>query len=185
MLHRLTDADGAYGDIDYVYDAVGNRTSRTIDLGTPETLTYASTSNRLLTVADGTTRTLTYTADGSVATDSRGDDFDFTYNHASRLVQVDEDSTTVADYLYNDLGQRVEKDLGGGDVTHYHYDRAGVVIADSDGGTGDVTREYIHLAGLPLAVIDAAAATTPGEIEIDSGLHGRLAHRACSSAKPR
>jgi YD repeat-containing protein len=145
-LHRLTDAGGAYGDIDYAYDAVGNRTSRTVDLGTPETLTYATTSNRLLSVSGGATRTLTYTADGSVATDSRGAGFAFTYNHASRLVRVDENSLTVAEYLYNDLGQRVVKDLGTGGVTHYHYDRSGVAIAESAGGTGAVTREYIHLA---------------------------------------
>ena len=32
-LRRLTDATGLYGDIDYAYDAVGNRTSRIVDDG--------------------------------------------------------------------------------------------------------------------------------------------------------
>ena len=171
-LHRLTDATGVYGDIDYSYDAVGNRTSKTIDLGTPDTLTYATTSNQLLTVSDGVvTRSMTYTANGHLATDSRDGGLAFNYSHDNRLTQVTDQATptpaTIADYVYNDLGQRVVKDIGGANVTHYHYDRAGAVIAESE-SDGTLLREYIRLIGLPLAVIDAAAATTPSEVTVDN-----------------
>ena len=67
---RLSDATGLYGDIDYLYDAVGNRTSRVTDDGliiVTDSYTMATTSNRLSTVNDGsTTRTLTYSAAGAL-----------------------------------------------------------------------------------------------------------------------
>jgi YD repeat-containing protein len=37
-------------------------------------------------------------------------------------------------------------------ATHYVYDIAGRLIAESD-ATGSVTRAYIDLAGLPLAIV--------------------------------
>jgi len=54
--------------------------------------------------------------------------------------------------------ERVAKGAGGA-TTHYHYDRAGRLIAESD-GSGQATREYIQLAGLPLALV-VDIATTP------------------------
>ena len=46
-------------------------------------------------------------------------------------------------------------------ATHYHYDLAGRLIAESD-ATGSVTREYIDLAGLPLAIV--ADPLFPGDL---------------------
>ena len=60
-------------------------------------------------------------------------------------------------------GVWVVKDLGGGDVTHYHFDRDGSLLAEST-SAGVVKREYIHLDGLPLAVIDVGTSGTPTEI---------------------
>jgi len=172
VLHRLTDATGVYGDIDYVYDAVGNRTSRVVTDGgvTTDTLTYAGTSNRLLTVATGgNTRTVTYTANGNITTDSRGSGFDYLYNHANRMNEVKENAATVATYTYNDLGQRVIKDLAGGAKTHFHFDLNGILIGEST-DLGVSQREYITLAGLPIAVIDAGTTpTAPTETTQDNG----------------
>jgi|GEM_PF-872552 len=172
VLHRLTDADGVYGDIDYVYDAVGNRTSRVVTDGgvTTDTLTYAGTSNRLLTVATGgATRTVTYTANGNITTDSRGSGFDYLYNHANRMHEVKENAATVATYTYNDMGQRVIKDLAGGAKTHFHFDLNGILIGEST-DLGVSQREYITLAGLPIAVIDAGTTpTAPTETTQDNG----------------
>ena len=170
-LNRLTDATGVYGDIDFVYDAVGNRTSRVIIDGgtTTETLTYASTSNRLLSHADGTTtRNITYTAAGNITTDSRGGGFDFIYNNANRLSEVKEASTTVATHTYNDFGQRVVKAIPAGATTHYHYDLDGTLIAEST-SLGANIREYVALGGMPVAVIDAGTTpSTPTETTVDN-----------------
>ena len=170
VLYRLTDADGDYGDIDYAYDAAGNRTSRAIaDGGTvTETSTIATGSNRLLSINDGsTTRTLSYAANGNITGDTRDAGFDYSYNNANRLVTLEENSVVTAEYLYNEMGQRVVKDLGSGDVTHYHFDRSGALIAESD-EAGVLVREYIHINGLPIAVVDPGTSSTPAEINIDN-----------------
>ena len=65
-LQRLLTAAGVYGSTSYAYDAVGNRTQKiSTPVGgtaTTETYTYATTSNRLNTVGDGTiTRTFSPT----------------------------------------------------------------------------------------------------------------------------
>lgn len=83
-LHRLTGANGVYGDIDYAYDVGSNRTSRTVDLGTPDSYTVASASNRLTSISDGTTtRGFTYTANGNLATDTHASGLAFVYARAS------------------------------------------------------------------------------------------------------
>ena len=155
---RLSDATGLYGDIDYVYDAVGNRTSRVTDDGVivvTDSYTMATTSNRLSTVNDGsTTRTLSYSAAGAVTTDDRGagTPFDLGYNDENRLVSIKQGTTTLASYQHNALGERVVRTAGSA-TTHYHYDRDGRLIAESD-GTGAAIREYLYLGDLPLAVVD-------------------------------
>lgn len=81
-LYRLTDATGRYGDIDYDYDAVGNRTERIMVLNgdtTTETYTYKTTNNRLSTVGvdvngGGTnTRAYQYDAAGNITEEHRVD----------------------------------------------------------------------------------------------------------------
>jgi RHS repeat-associated protein len=158
-LHRLTDATGAYGDISYAYDPVGNRLTRTILDGTSttETYTYPLDSNRLLSVTDGTaTRSLAYDPAGNAITDN-ANGLALTYNDANRLAAVDAGAVQLATYLHNALGERVAKQAGSA-ATHYHYDRDGILLAESD-ATGAATREHIHLAGLPLALIADAGGT--------------------------
>lgn len=170
---RLTDADGVYGDIDYAYDAGGNRTSRTVDAGTPDSYTNASTSNRLTSVSDGVvTRNLTYSANGNLATDSRDSGLAFNYSHDNRLIEVTDQAltpNTIVSFTYNDLGQRVIRDVAGGSVTHFHFDRDGILIAESD-SSGNVQREYIYLDSQPLAVIEGGQTVgTPSNVTMDNG----------------
>jgi hypothetical protein len=83
------------------------------------------------------------------------------------VATIEENATTIATYTYNDLGERVIKDLGGGDITHYVFDLGGILIAEGD-ENGTMAREYIHIAGLPIAIIDAGTSGTPTGIEIDN-----------------
>lgn len=163
-LHRLIGATGVYGTTNYTYDPVGNRLTRALG-GATETYAYAGSSNRLLSVTSSAgTRPFGYTANGQITSDARpaGDVFGLLYNHANRLSQLTKNSLPDMDYRYNALGQRVLKDRLGAGTTdvHYHYDREGRLIAESD-MQGNVAREYIHLEGLPLAVIDAGSGGTP------------------------
>ncbi|MEW8439252.1 MAG: hypothetical protein AB2689_13990, partial [Candidatus Thiodiazotropha taylori] len=58
-LDRLTDAIGAYGDLDYSYDEIGNRLSLTED-GVSESYSYAPDSHRLEEILGATTDTRQY-----------------------------------------------------------------------------------------------------------------------------
>ena len=140
---------------------VGNRTDRTLAAAV-ETYTYDAFANRLLSVSDATaTRNFAYDAAGNITDDTGGAIArDLTYNHGGRLSSSKVAGDTL-DYAYDALGQRVTKAPPGkgkknppppAEVTQYHYDRDGRLLAETD-GTGAALREYIHLAGLPLALI--------------------------------
>ncbi len=159
-LYRLTQAIGLYGTIDYGYDAVGNRTSRTIDdmagLLT-ETYTYDTASNRLLTLSDGvTTQGFGYSASGQITGDDRGlsDDLGFVYDDSDRLVQLQVAGLAETDYRHNAFGERVSKELlATNAVTHFHYGAGGQLLGESD-ELGAFQRSYIYLDGLPIAQIE-------------------------------
>jgi YD repeat-containing protein len=75
-LSRLSQGQGVYGTASYSYDAVGNRLSQSLVNGAnslSESYTYAATSNRLQSVANGTAaRRLGYGAAGAVTSDDHG-----------------------------------------------------------------------------------------------------------------
>src|SRR5260221_1915325 len=155
-LNRLTYASGLYGALAYGYDTVGNRTSQsgsTTNLA--ETYTYAANSNQLLSVANGgTTRSLGYSPTGNVATDNRGSGtaLSFTYDLGDRMVQVANQNQPLATYAYNFLGQRAAKTTPSA-ITHFLYDRAGHLLAESNGATGAAQTEYVWLGDMALAVV--------------------------------
>ncbi len=174
-LQRLTDATGVYGDIDYSYDAVGNRLTRAIVDATgtlSETYAYDTASNRLLSVTRDeagtvTTRTLGYTAGGNITSDSGHDGVaaTYTYNDRNRYTALAKGAVS-ADYEHNALGQRVRKTVDGA-TTHFHYDTSGQLIAESD-DTGGVLREYLYADGRRLAMAAVPSGGTPEILTLDS-----------------
>jgi len=161
-LDRMESAIDRYGTLGYTYDPVGNRRSRTVDKASGTiTETYApdATSNRLLTVTSAPgnqTRTFSYTDAGNVKNDTTTPGFSasFTYNDANRLVRVSNQGVT-ADYTYNALGQRVRKELSGGEINlveEYVYDLEGNLIAVLN-GAGGMIQEYIYLNGIAVALL--------------------------------
>lgn len=161
-LDRLTQAQGLYGTYAYGYDAVGNRLSRSLS-GSPanfsEAYAYAPTSNRLQSVVTGAaTRTLGYTAQGNVASDGarKSTAYGFSYDNDNRMSQVAFAGKTQATYLLNFRGERVLKTGSRSSTAAFHYDRAGNLLAESD-GRGNLVREYVYLDGVPIALIAAGA----------------------------
>jgi RHS repeat-associated protein len=119
-----------------------------------ESYSYAANSNRLLSVANGsTTRQLSYIATGNLASNDNGAGtvLNFGYDRANRLVQVANQNAPVGSYQHNFIGERVAKSAGGA-VTHFHYDRAGHLIAESD-AAGNVLREHIWLGTMPVGFV--------------------------------
>jgi RHS repeat-associated protein len=137
-LYRLTDeaiVDGVNGNrtSHYVYDAVGNRDSKTIN-GT--TTTYAYDANdRLLTEKVGTATTVSYSYDNNGSTLTKvenGVTTTYTWNDEKRMVSATVGSTTTAEYVYNDQGIRVASKVNGVE-TRYLLD---------EGITANVWEEY-------------------------------------------
>ena len=167
-LSRLTDATGAYGDIDYAWDAGSNRTSRIIDDGLStrvEASTVAAGSNRFLSVTDGTfTRTLGHDAAGNITSDTRldGTQFAYGYDHAGRLSSITRDGSTDVTYLHDLTGLRVAKfsTVPGLPGAHYIHGPGGELIAEAN-TAGTVTSETIWLGDMPLALITDADTAAP------------------------
>lgn len=170
---RLSRAEGVYGDIDYSYNLVGDRTSRTRQRpasdGTLQTIiedySYDPATFQLTEVTVGSTaeRLFGYSPSGQITRDDRrgqiggvgaGSEFTFDNDARGRLAVVNENGTLAARYLYDYDEQRISKTTAAGTV-HYHYDLEGRLIAETDGATGASIREYLWLGLSPLAVIQA------------------------------
>jgi YD repeat-containing protein len=157
-LYHLTQASGTYGAYAYGYDADGNRSSIALTGGSNNfsaTYAYAANSNQLQTVTSGSNvRSLTYTADGNTLQDNLGTGavFGYSYNNDNRLIQSALGGVSQASYTLNYLGQRVIKAATISGTTHFHYDRAGHLIAESD-GSGNLLDEYVWLDDTPLAFV--------------------------------
>ncbi len=109
----------------------------------------------MLAVANGgTTRSLAYSPTGNVATDNRGSGtaLSFTYDLSDRMVQVANQNQPLASYGYNFMGQRVAKTMSS-TVTHFVYDSARHLLAESNGATGAAQTEYVWLDDMPLALV--------------------------------
>ena len=97
-LNRLESASGKYGDIDYLYDAVGNREKRTIVRGATavvEDHIIAPDSNQLdqIDISDGTpnsTREFNYDAAGNLIEEKRADGtyMKLRYDETNRMESV-------------------------------------------------------------------------------------------------
>jgi YD repeat-containing protein len=156
-MDRLLSFAGAGPSQSYAYDAVGNRTSKTVGSAT-STYRYAGSSNRLTQVA-GIART--YDVNGSSLTDGANT---FSYDTRGRMTRA-VSSLGTTDYMVNAVGQRIRKTNAQGD-TIYHYDSQGRPISETSATDGAVRKEYIYLGDIPVAIIDpsiagSTSATTP------------------------
>jgi YD repeat-containing protein len=140
-LDRLKTANGSFGNLGYAYDATGNRQSKTTD-GQVDALSYNPASNQLA---------------GQFIHDATGNRTEdplrqYTYADNNRLKEATNKSSQVkTNYVYNALGQRVQKQNVFGTVL-YLYDESGLLIAEAD-STGKVVKEYVYFEGQLLAML--------------------------------
>lgn len=153
-LDRLIQGIGSYGQIDFQYDANGNRTSKT-DVNS-FIYTTDTNSNQLSQITNTSiipneTEMLSYSDVGNLASKTANAiTTTYTNNQANRLVQIS-DTTDTNSYVYNAQGQRTSKTTNAGSV-HYLYDLNGQMIAEIDPTTGNHIREYVYLEDRPLAL---------------------------------
>lgn len=167
LLDRLITAEGGYGELNYVYDEVGNRLSETRN-GSTDAYTYDDDSNRLENIVSPRgNRTYTYDAAGNRIT--QNGNTTYTYNQANRLISVSVNGA-VTRYTYNPLGQRILKQLPNGQEEHYYYDENGQLIAVHD-AAGSVQREYLYWGNQAIALIARpgahASSITPAKVEAE------------------
>jgi len=156
-LNRLIEATGIYGPISYTYDNVGNRLTRTLDDQT-ETYNYITGTNKLQEIIGPNPATFTYDPNGN--TTAIGDK-SFIYNQNNRLIMSDKNGTTLDEYTYNGLGQRVKKATEDQTIL-FIYDKDGNLITEAD-DKGNILREYVYLNGKILAQF---AYEIPEQIEV-------------------
>ncbi|MBM9538730.1 RHS repeat-associated core domain-containing protein [Desulfobulbus alkaliphilus] len=145
---RLIRAEGIYGTISYVYDAVGNRLVETRDSGI-SMYHYAEGSNRLQEVQGMDTVAYSYDPAGNIlAQGGQG----FVWNADNRLQAVMVDDDEVGRYAYDYRGLRVLTTSGDGTLVAL-YDRDGQLLAEAD-EFGNVLREYVYLDHQRLALFD-------------------------------
>jgi RHS repeat-associated protein len=150
-LNRLVSATGVYGTIDFSYDKVGNRLTRTVG-GQSDIYSYVSGTSRLGQITGPNAATFSYDAGGNITgIDSRV----FVYNQNDRLVRVEEGGEVLGEYTYNGLGQRVLKDANS-ETTVFLYDFDGNIVVDSR-IDGEISFEYLYMGSNRIAMADAAS----------------------------
>ena len=160
LLDRIDTANGGYGNIDYDYDAVGNRTNRTIITTTDtttETLAYENESNRIdskTTNINGTSILTQFTLDAN------GNEINRTtpqgpitsiYGADNRIEQISTPNGTI-EFEYNAFNQRIKKESYLG-TEYYHYNENGQLIAVSN-NNGNLHQEYFYLDTSLIALFD-------------------------------
>lgn len=168
FLDRLDTASGNFGELDYDYDSVGNRTYRSHTQNNQvreETYTTKLTSNQLdnILIDDNgavSTRTFDYDDNGNMVSDAQpARDVIVEYNAAERPVVWNINGNSIAS-TYNALGQRTQKTVNGV-AEFYHYNEAGQLLAVSNGQT--LKAEYIYFGGEVVAVFQNTDAENPSQ----------------------
>jgi RHS repeat-associated protein len=154
-LYRLTTVTEANGSVleGATYNQAGDRLTKSgsgLATGTyaynPGTHQLTATGNAARTVdANGNT----------TAISEAGGTYGFGFDARNRITVVQLNQSTIANYLYNDDGNRVEKTTGGATET-YNYDLDGHMI----GEYGATNREYVYLDNIPVANLDTQGTTT-------------------------
>ena len=137
----------------YTYDANGNVTSmtNTDPLASDENAgfyTYQQSTNKLTQVQGELNVVYGYDANGNITS---ANNRTFVYDLSSRLIRVEDNSVTIAEYVYNSLNQRIKKTVQG-QATIFHYDLQGKLIAETNESGGTLV-EYFYLGDQPLAMI--------------------------------
>ena len=100
-IDRLTSASCTSWSHTYSYDKVGNRASK-------DSVTYTCNAvNEVTALSDGTS--FTYDDNGNRTQKTKGDDtWDYTFDYANRLIEFEENSSTVGEYVYDGDGKRLQ-----------------------------------------------------------------------------
>ena len=160
LLDRLTSATQTATTFGWTYDKNGNRLTQT---GTVAgTYTPSTTSNRLSSITGTPARTYSYDSAGNTLTYAN---VTLAYNDRGRMKTVTVGSATT-NYLYNALGQRIQKNGGPAGTVLTVYDEAGHLLGEYT-STGALMQETVWLGDTPVATIQPSGSSVGFHIDAD------------------
>jgi RHS repeat-associated protein len=145
-------------NLQYVYDAVGNRVSQTIN-GVTTTYSVNNVNEYTSSITAGITTTYSYDADANLISQATGGDTTtYTFNDLSQLMAVSGPGLS-ASYTYDAIGDRVSQAIGGVTTTFQVDPIAGYgnVVATYT-GVGALAAHYTYGLGLVSQVSSAGTA---------------------------
>ncbi len=144
-----TDPDGLTAqDLQYVYDAAGNRISETVN-GVTTTYVTNNVNEYTSSTTNGVTTTYQYDADGNlIAQTVGGSTTTYTFNELNELTAVNGPSVT-ASYGYDPLGNLISQTVNGV-TTNFQVDPTGLgnVVAQPSTATVSLVAHYTYGFGL-------------------------------------
>lgn len=149
-LDRLLSADGGYGLLNYTYDEVGNRLTRS-DAANTNTYQINATRNRIDNFTDSASNLVDYNHNPTGSVTKIGTDT-FAVNRYERMSKATVGGVATT-YRYDGNGQRTVKTDAAGVKTIFIYDNDGLLISENQ-ADGTPIREYVYLNGQPLAMLE-------------------------------
>ncbi|HTV83817.1 MAG TPA: RHS repeat-associated core domain-containing protein [Dyella sp.] len=154
-LYRLTAVTEANGTTleSVTYNQTGDRLTKTGSGLATGTYSYTPNTHQLIATGNATR---TVDADGNTtAISEAGSTYGFGYNDRNRMSTAQLGGSTVANYTYNALNQRIQK-VAGSNAERYDYNEGSGILAEY----GATNRDYIWMDGIPVANVDTANGTS-------------------------
>ena len=154
-LNRLTTVTEANGSIfeSATYNQAGDRLTKSGSGLATGAYSYNAGTHQLNATGNAAR---TVDANGNTtAISAAGTTYGFGFNQRNRMSVVQVNQSTVANYLYDAAGERVEKTVGGATTT-FNYDLGSHLV----GEYGATNREYVWMDDIPVANIDINGSTT-------------------------
>ncbi|WP_343817671.1 RHS repeat protein [Dyella marensis] len=153
-LYRLLGLKDAQGQAmeTYTYNKTGDRLSKASNGLATGTYGYQAGTHRLTSIGSSAR---TYDANGNTTGNGTGGDtFGYGYNDRNRMTVVQRNGLTVANYVYNAMGERVAKVAATNQRFAYDED------SQLAGEYGTTSRTYVWLDNLPVAMVDTNGVTS-------------------------
>ncbi|MFC3651917.1 RHS repeat-associated core domain-containing protein [Dyella humi] len=151
-LTTVTEADGSIFESE-TYNQAGDRLTKAGNGLATGTYAYNPGTHQLISTGNAAR---TVDANGNTtAISGAGSTYGFGFNQRNRMSVVQLNQSTIANYLYDAAGERVEKTVGGATTT-FNYDVGSHLV----GEYGATNREYVYMDDIPVANIDINGSTT-------------------------
>lgn len=154
-LYRLTTVTEANGTVleSVSYNQSGDRLSKSGNGLSTGTYSYNPNTHQL--VATGNASRAVDADGNTTAISQAGSTYGFGYSDRNRMTVAQLGGTTIADYMYNAVNERIQK-VTGANTERYDYNEASQML----GEYGATNRDYIWMDDIPVANVDTTGSTS-------------------------